>query len=125
MRGKKPKKPGGGVVGFVEGEDVEGGESGAVQTHVVADGVGFQAVVAHERAITEMKILEMSEKGENGDTVTRTLAALRAEGIWRMVGCRLRLSSPIKAERSCSMVSCENSLETIEHAKERTSSLLV
>lgn len=50
-------------MGFVEGEDVEGGESGAVQTHVVADGVGFQAVVAHERAITEMEILEVSENG--------------------------------------------------------------
>lgn len=54
---------------------------------------------------------------ENRDTVTRTLAALRAEGILRMVGCRLRLSSPIRAERSCSTVSCENSLEIIENTQ--------
>lgn len=58
--GEAARKPGGGVAGFVDGENVEGGESGAVESHVVADRVGFQAVVTDERAITEMEILEVS-----------------------------------------------------------------
>ena len=41
----------------------------------------------------------------------RAFAALRAEGSLRMAGCRLRLSSPISAERSCSTVPCEKSLD--------------
>ena len=66
--------------------------------------------MAYERAITEMEILGV-KIGEKGATVIRIFAAFIAMGNLRMAGCRLRLSSPIRAERSCSTVSFEKSLK--------------
>lgn len=78
--------------------------------------------MAYKRAITEMEILGV-KKGEKGATVIRTFAAFIAMGILRMAGCRLRLSSPIRAERSCSTVSFEKSLKEKKYEQHHTFSL--
>ena len=113
-------------MGFVEGEDVERGESGAVQTHVVADGVGFQAVVAHERAITEMEILEVSENGRKWKYCDQNVGCFEGRG--HLKDGRMQIEIVLTDQgRKVLLYGFLRKFtrNNRKHAKERTSSLLV